>query len=79
MQRFSISQNDLNCHSEPIELDNPFLTMDNVIVAPHLASYTRETYETLDKNALGKALTILNDEPLWDVKKPEALRKKRIK
>lgn len=62
--------------NEPTGLDNPFLMMDNVIIAPHLASYTREAYETLDKNALQKALAILNDEPLWDVKNPEVFQHK---
>lgn len=53
---------------EPRGLDNPFLQLDNVIVAPHFASYTKEAYEQLDVNALKKAKAILAGEPLWDVK-----------
>ncbi|MEM7117654.1 MAG: hydroxyacid dehydrogenase [Chloroflexota bacterium] len=58
---------------EPRGLDNPFLQLDNVIVAPHFASYTREAYEQLDVNALKKAKAILAGEPLWDVKNREVL------
>ncbi len=58
---------DVFCN-EPTDKNNPFLQLDNVIVAPHLASYTKEAFEQLDENALKKALAILNGEPLWDVK-----------
>ena len=53
---------------EPLDLMNPFLALDNVIVAPHFASYTKEAYQQLDANALAKAKAILNCQPLWDVK-----------
>ena len=56
---------------EPTGLDNPFLGLDNVIVAPHFASYTKEAYEQLDQNAFKKVKAILAGETLWDVKNHE--------
>ena len=56
---------------EPIGLDNPFLALDNVIVAPHLASYTKEAHDQLDLNAFKKVKSILRGDTLWDVKNSE--------
>ncbi len=53
---------------EPRDLNNPFLQLDNVLVAPHFASYTKEAYEQLDVNALAKVKALLAGEALWDIK-----------
>ena len=53
---------------EPRDLSNPFLQLDNVIIAPHFASYTAEAYEELDRDALAKVKAILNGDDLWDLK-----------
>ncbi|WP_218672714.1 C-terminal binding protein [Oceanobacillus timonensis] len=40
--------------SEPIESNHPFLTMDNVILTPHMAGYSEESAEEMrSKTALG--------------------------
>ena len=63
---------------EPRDLSNPFLQLDNVIVAPHFASYTKEAYEQLDISALAKAKAILAGAELWDVKNKEVLPNRRL-
>ena len=62
---------------EPTGFDNPFLALDNVIVAPHFASYTKEAYEQLDQNALKKVKALLAGDPLWDVKNKAVLANRR--
>ena len=62
---------------EPTDLTNPFLTLDNVIVAPHFASYTKVAYDQLDRNAFAKVQASLAGSELWDVKNKEVLPKRR--
>ena len=61
---------------EPNDLNNPFLSLENTIVAPHLASYTPEAYDELDIDMLNKVKAVLAGDPLWDVKNPEVFERK---
>ena len=45
---------------EPIEEDNPLLTMDNVMVAPHIAVYSEEGQIRASKRAAQIATAALN-------------------
>ena len=52
--------------SEPIGLDHPFLSMDNVTLTPHTASYADATFCARDHDVGQTALTILRGEvPRW--------------
>jgi D-3-phosphoglycerate dehydrogenase len=44
---------------EPIQPDNPLLSMDNVVLTPHLASYSDETMRLRDVRVGQNAVTIL--------------------
>jgi D-3-phosphoglycerate dehydrogenase len=45
--------------SEPIGPDHPFLTMEQVVLTPHTASYADETFSVRDRRVGRTALTIL--------------------
>jgi D-3-phosphoglycerate dehydrogenase len=60
---------------EPLESNHPFLELDNVILTPHLAWYTKEAYERLEKETLLRALEILDGKIPRNVKNPEVLEK----
>ena len=44
--------------SEPIRLDHPFLSMDNVVLTPHTASSATETFRVRDRR-VGEAAVVL--------------------
>jgi len=52
---------------EPIPADHPILAMDNVIVAPHIASASVRAVHKLRQTAARLALSALRDEPLDNV------------
>ncbi len=60
---------------EPLSPDHPILDMDNVILTPHLAWYTKEAYERLQKETLQRILELLEGKIPRNVKNPEVLRK----
>lgn len=47
---------------EPISIGNPLLAMDNVIVTPHMAWYTEEAVQTLQRMVAEEAVRILNGQ-----------------
>lgn len=49
---------------EPINLDNPLLTLDNVITSPHMAGVTKESIDRMDVNAVRNILSIFDGNPL---------------
>lgn len=48
---------------EPINLDNPLLTLDNVITSPHMAGVTREALERMGINAVKNILSVFDGKP----------------
>ena len=52
--------------SEPMAPDHPFLSMDNVVLTPHTASYADETFGKRDHDVGLTALSLLRSEiPRW--------------
>ena len=49
---------------EPLPRDHPLLTMDNVVITPHLGSATRQTRDSMVQRAIDNLLAGLKGEPL---------------
>lgn len=49
---------------EPLPRDHPLLTMDNVVIMPHLGSATRQTRDGMVQRAIDNLLAGLKGEPL---------------
>ncbi len=49
---------------EPLPRDHPLLSMDNVVIAPHLGSATRQTRYNMAKRTVDNLLAGLNGQPL---------------
>ena len=49
---------------EPLPRDHPLLTMDNVVIMPHLGSATRQTRDGMVQRAVDNLLAGLKREPL---------------
>ncbi len=47
---------------EPLTRDHPLAGRDNVILTPHLAWYTQEAFERVERQTLESVLDILNDK-----------------
>jgi glyoxylate reductase len=56
---------------EPIPMDSPLLTLDNLIVTPHIASASRQTREKMAKMAIANLLAGLRGEHLPHCVNPE--------
>ena len=59
--------------SEPLSATHPYYGMDNVLVTPHLAYYTEEADNRLDRECLYSARRILNNDTLVNVKNGDIL------
>ena len=57
---------------EPISMDDPLLTLENVIVAPHIASGSVVTRTKMSLMAVDNLMAGLNGEPLPNTPNPEA-------
>lgn len=54
--------------SEPPSVDNPLLTLDNVIVAPHMGAYTEEAMAAISEVCAENVIRVLKgQEPLYRV------------
>jgi glyoxylate reductase len=56
---------------EPIPLDNPLLELDNIIIAPHIASASRATRDKMAQMAADNLLAGLQGQPLPTCVNPE--------
>ncbi|MEO1403481.1 MAG: D-glycerate dehydrogenase [Cyanobacteria bacterium J06635_1] len=56
---------------EPIKMDSPLLTLDNLIITPHIGSASQQTRETMAKIAIANLITGLKGEPLPHCVNPE--------
>ena len=62
---------------EPIPADDPLLSMDNVVVTPHIASASAATVRTMGLMAAENIIAALTGEPMPSCVNPEALRVRR--
>lgn len=58
---------------EPLPMDSPLRTLDNLILTPHMAGHTQDALESLVPCAVESARRILKGEPPLYVKNPEVL------
>ena len=58
---------------EPLAADHPLLKMDQVILSPHFAFYTREAYERLEADCLEKIRLLTEGKLPRDVKNADLL------
>ena len=63
---------------EPIPGDDPLLTMDNVVVTPHISSATSATYRRMGQMAAENIIGALTGQPMPACVNPEALRVRRV-
>jgi phosphoglycerate dehydrogenase-like enzyme len=61
--------------SEPLSRDSPLLTLDNVIVSPHIASYTREAQAYCDRVVQEDVLRFVRGECMRYLANPEVMKK----
>ena len=60
---------------EPPAADNPLLTLDNVVTAPHMAGVSRESIDRMAAQAVRNVLSVFDGEPIREnVVNPEVLR-----
>ncbi len=59
---------------EPVPDDHPMRSMDNAIVTPHLAWYTREAFERCERQTLARLEEVLRGETPKTVCNPQALK-----
>lgn len=60
---------------EPLSLDYPLLNMNNVILTPHLAWYTKEAFERVGEDTFQGILDIINGRIPKHLKNKEVLKK----
>ena len=58
---------------EPIPLDDPLLTLDNLIITPHIGSASAATFKAMGMMAARNVVAALHDEPVEFAVNPEAL------
>lgn len=58
---------------EPPAPDNPLLTMDNVVLAPHSICWTDECFAAMGASAAGSLLAVLRGETPFGLLNPEVL------
>jgi D-3-phosphoglycerate dehydrogenase len=58
---------------EPLALESPLRTLDNVILTPHMIGHSRELMAALPPTAAENVLRVLRGEPPLYVKNPEVL------
>lgn len=60
------------CEAEPIEMDNKFKNMDNVVLTPHIAWYSEEAKVDLQRNTAKEVVRVLSgNAPLNPVNNKE--------
>jgi D-3-phosphoglycerate dehydrogenase len=61
--------------SEPLSRESPLLTLDNVIVSPHIASYTREAQAYCDRIVQEEVINFAKGERMRYLANPEVMKK----
>jgi len=64
----------IDCHTaEPIPADDPLTTFDNVVLTPHLAWYSEESYTELKHRTIANVVDVLAGRRPRDILNPEVL------
>ena len=58
---------------EPIPFDDPLLTLDNLLVTPHIASASRQTVRRMGQMSADNIIAALNGENMPGCVNPDAL------
>ena len=58
---------------EPIPTNHPLLTLDNLIITPHIASAAKSTFENMGIMAAKNIISALSGTPMPSCINPEAL------
>jgi len=59
-------------HEEPLPTDDPILKLDNVILTPHIAAFTKEAREKLSITAAEEVIRVLKGEkPRYPINNPQ--------
>ena len=58
---------------EPLSIDNPLITLENVILSPHTAWYSEQSIEALQKKAMLEVVNVLNGNLPYNLCNPEVL------
>ena len=61
------------CDPEPIPMDDPLLTLDNLVITPHIGSASAATFTAMGMMAAGSIVAALTGEPVKNMVNPEAL------
>jgi D-3-phosphoglycerate dehydrogenase len=61
--------------NEPLHPDNPLLELDNIILSPHIASYTREAQAHCDRAVQEDVIRFIKGERMRFLANPEVLKK----
>ena len=61
---------------EPLSMDSPLLTLENLVITPHIASASRATREKMAVMAAENLLAGLNGEELPNCVNPQVYQKK---
>jgi D-3-phosphoglycerate dehydrogenase len=56
---------------------NPLLDLENVLATPHVASYTAEATERLDRMCAETIVSIFSGKPSPNILNPEAVKRRR--
>ena len=59
---------------EPIPFDDPLLSLDNLLITPHIASASRQTVRRMGQMSADNIIAALNGEPMPSCVNPEALK-----
>jgi len=60
------------CEAEPIEMDNKFKNMDNVVLTPHIAWYSEQAKVDLQRKTAEEVVRVLSgNKPLNPVNNKE--------
>ncbi|NKX92431.1 C-terminal binding protein [Sanguibacter hominis ATCC BAA-789] len=64
----------IDCHeAEPLPADHPLTTFDNVVLTPHLAWYTEESYDELKRRTIENVVDVCSDRAPRNIVNPEVL------
>ena len=61
------------CDPEPIAIDDPLLTLENLVITPHIGSASAATFTAMGMMAAGSIVAALTGEPVKNMVNPEAL------
>ena len=61
------------CDPEPIAMDDPLLTLDNLVMTPHIGSASAATFAAMGMMAAESIVAALTGEPVKNMVNPEAL------